>query len=438
MAGRPLERVTDPTDLTYAGYPQEAFSQKSYPCIFKIGNEFFDFTPFKLAQNVWPAYWANVTNPLLSYQYEFGFCQLMSEANNATCTNTDAYAIGSKLNGVEFAIDQSAQPPVDCVPYSGENSNSIQAMTIEKEVTTFNNATNVTETETYTGVAITYAGGTCQSTGGPATFTIKTWCDPSIAAEDTEYGGVAEGGDVCNPYVEIHSSIGGCDLLSNSIIWEYLDIAKPYFGFAAIGAGVMLAFFGFRLIKPSICMAGFLSCTVLALLVFYAVYISSVDELATFYYWMGGGAVVGIIVGLLLAKCVKVGAAILAGWGGFAVGLILNESVMFHFEYVWVFWTTNVVCILVCAALTFKVFDHAMILSTAVLGAYAMVRGVSCYAGHYYNEFTIIKLLKAGAIDEIDPYYWGYVGGFVAVSIIGAWYQFHVRPKPKPAHPYHH
>jgi hypothetical protein len=137
---------------------------------------------------------------------------------------------------------------------------------------------------------------------------------------------------------------------------------------------------------------------------------------------MGGGAVIGVIVGVLLAKCVKVGAAILAGWGGFALGLILNEAVMWHLEYSWVFWTTNVVCMVVCAALTFKVFDHAMIFTTSALGAYAMVRGVSCYAGHYYNEFTIVELLKSGAISDIDPYYWGYVGGFVVVGCISAWY----------------
>lgn len=243
--------------------------------------------------------------------------------------------------------------------------------------------------------------------------------------------------DICNPWIEINSSIGGCDLLSNSIIWEYLDLAKPYIGFVAIGAGVLLAFFGLRLIKPSICIGGLITCTMLSLLIFYAVYISSVDELATFYYWMGGGAVVGIIVGALLAKCVKVGAAILAGWGGFALGLILNEAIMWRFEYVWVFWTTNIVCMVVLAALTFKVFDHAMIFSTSFLGSYSLVRGVSCYAGHYYNEFTIIELLKSGAIDQVDPYYWAYVGGFVAIFAVGAWYQFRARPTPKPEHPYH-
>merc|ERR1712150_181541 len=100
--------------------------------------------------------------------------------------------------------------------------------------------------------------------------------------------------------------MGGCDLLSNSMIWEYASYAEPYIGFA-----------------------GFLTCIMLSLLFFYAIYIDSVDELATFYYWMAGGAVVGFIFGWFLAHFVKVGAAILAGWGGFMLGLILNEAFLF-------------------------------------------------------------------------------------------------------------
>ena len=84
--------------------------------------------------------------------------------------------------------------------------------------------------------------------------------------------------DVCNPFIEINSSIGGCDLFSNSIIWEYLDYAKPYIGFIGIGAGILLAFFGLKLIKPSICIGGFVTCTMLSLLIFYAVYIKSVED----------------------------------------------------------------------------------------------------------------------------------------------------------------
>lgn len=61
------------------------------------------------------------------------------------------------------------------------------------------------------------------------------------------------------------------------MIWTYLDYAKPYLGIAGIVVGVMLCFFGFRLLKPSVCFAGFLSCTMLSLLIFYSVYITSID-----------------------------------------------------------------------------------------------------------------------------------------------------------------
>lgn len=126
--------------------------------------------------------------------------------------------------------------------------------------------------------------------------------------------------------------MGGCDLLSNSIIWEYAAYAEPYLGIVGIVGGIVFIFFGLKLIKPSICFGGFLSCIMLSLLFFYAIYINSIDELSTFYYWMGGGAVIGIIVGWFLSHFVKVGAGILAGWGGFMLGLMLNQAFLYAFE----------------------------------------------------------------------------------------------------------
>lgn len=114
---------------------------------------------------------------------------------------------------------------------------------------------------------------------------------------------------------------------------------------------------------------------------------------------MAGGGVVGSFVGGILTKYIKYGAAALAGLGGFFLGLILNEAVMWQFEYKWVFWGTNGVCMLICALLTIKFFNPLIITSTSTIGAYFLVRGASCYLGHYYNEFTVINMLRAGLFD---------------------------------------
>lgn len=394
-------------------------------CLFKLGTEFYDFTPFKLTKNVWPAYYQNITNLTNSYQYEFGFCQLLSEAENATCT-TQAYAVGSDFNATETPL---TQPPSDCVPYSGSDRKQVLAQTITR---------TQSDNTVQQGVSITYEGGqACILNGQPTSFTIKAWCDPSIAVADTQYTANVLG-DECHPYVELTSSIGGCDLLSNSPIWMYLDKAEPYMGAFAIVGGFVACFYGFKLLKPTLFIVGLLSSCVLSLLFCYAVYSSSADDLkSTFWYFLGGGAVAGLLVGYLLARFVKVGAAVLAGWGGFCLGIVINEAFLSKFELVWLFWVSTVVCAIVAAGLTFKIFDHTVILATAFMGSYFMIRGVSCYAGHYYNEFTMVKLLQAGAFTEIDPFYWIYVGAFVVFVGLGAFVQFRQRPKGKPTHPYH-
>lgn len=48
----------------------------------------------------------------------------------------------------------------------------------------------------------------------------------------------------------------------------------------------------------------------------------------------------------------------------------------------------------VAAALSFFIFDHILIGSTSLIGAYALVRGISLYAGGYPNEFTLADMIK--------------------------------------------
>ena len=63
----------------------------------------------------------------------------------------------------------------------------------------------------------------------------------------------------------------------------------------------------------------------MACLLFYAIYFQEEDDLEQFWYFLGGGMLAGVIVGVLMCKFQKVGAAMLAGWGGFTAGLLLTE-----------------------------------------------------------------------------------------------------------------
>lgn len=53
--------------------------------------------------------------------------------------------------------------------------------------------------------------------------------------------------------------------------------------------------------KPCLFLGGLLSCMAAGLLFCYLIYASSIDDFtSTFYYFLGGGFVIGVIVGWLL------------------------------------------------------------------------------------------------------------------------------------------
>ena len=110
-------------------------------------------------------------------------------------------------------------------------------------------------------------------------------------------------------------------------------------------------------------------------------------------------------------------------------GLILYEMFIYRAEVEWLFWVTIVVCAGAAAVLTYWYLDPLVITSTVLLGSYLLVRGVAAYAGHYYNEVTMAKMAADGLLDDIDPWYWMYVGGFFVAVAGGMLIQCHTYKK---------
>ena len=143
------------------------------------------------------------------------------------------------------------------------------------------------------------------------------------------------------------------------------------------------------------------------------------SNLSTFWIYMGSGALAGVIFGLLMCWCTRVGAALLAGYGGASIALMIYSAVIYKAELHWLLWVTVVIFSLAFAIFVFYFFDETVIVATALFGAFELVHGVSCYAGHYVNEATITSMAKAGLLDEIDPWYWFYLAGFFLACSLG-------------------
>lgn len=178
-----------------------------------------------------------------------------------------------------------------------------------------------------------------------------------------------------------------------STLWEYLDAYSAYFGAFFIVIGLLLNFLGRKLIRPSVCFAGFLTSVFVCCFLYYTIFLTAEPDMTTFWIFFGIGLAGGIIVGLLLGYFVKVGAAFLAGWGGFCGGLMLNEAVFSWTQQNWLFWVICVGCAIAAAILAFIFYDPVVITSSVVLGSYAVIIGINCYAGGYINPFTMADII---------------------------------------------
>lgn len=226
-------------------------------------------------------------------------------------------------------------------------------------------------------------------------------------------------------------SANGCSVAAINAIWTFLEKYKGLWGALLILIGFVISMFGRKLFKPTICLLGTAAFVCLSLLFFYSVFFNSNTKLWVGWIILTISVVVGVIVGLLLAKASKLGVAVLAGWGGVCLALILYGAFIHKAESQIVFWLFLVGLAALFAGLSLIMFDHILIASTSLIGSYAFVRGISLYAGRYPNEFTLAELLQKDLYEEIDPVFYAYFAAIVVMCTLSVIVQLRIRKKDK-------
>lgn len=126
-----------------------------------------------------------------------------------------------------------------------------------------------------------------------------------------------------------------------------------------------------------------------------------------------------VFAGWFLFKLERIGATLLAGAVGFFVGTTIYNLFFFWANNVYVLIVFDIVFVVLFAFLAYRFFDHILVFGTAFLGAYALVRGISLFAGHFPNEIEIFQQLSNGIKPELDGYFYIYLGAIVVTFIIG-------------------
>lgn len=241
--------------------------------------------------------------------------------------------------------------------------------------------------------------------------------------------------DGCTQVIEMYSG-AGCPAFDLNEVFNMLEKYRFLWGLILLFIGLVMTFFGRKLIKYVVFIVIFIIVALGFLLLFYTLFLKDNSTVWIFWVLLSVCVVLGILIGALSVKFEKAGIAVMGGIAGFFLALLVLETVQLRNEIV--FWIILAVSALIFFVISFKVSEYIKIFTTSLLGGYCTVRGISCFAGGFPNEFTTVRSLSLGIIGHIEWYFYVYLVFIVIVSSLGSVWQVRKYRAEDDKHPYHH
>jgi len=225
---------------------------------------------------------------------------------------------------------------------------------------------------------------------------FEIFCDSTVTGTLKDKDFTIDASDECHPVITATHE-AGCPVLSFTALVAYVSENPWILAVFLIATGPIVCFWGRKFIPWVISIAGgFITFAFVLLLCSVSGMLDYIDptqqggNIGLVLLSFALAAVLGALVGFLLWKFIMVGLVILGGIAGFFAGTLLYNLVLVTFmQNEWAYIATVIICATIGATLAHYFRDHVVIFSTALIGAYATVRGASLFIGDYPNEITM-------------------------------------------------
>ena len=128
---------------------------------------------------------------------------------------------------------------------------------------------------------------------------------------------------------------------------------------------------------------------------------------------------IGAGTGFLLYKAEKVGACVLGAVAGVFLGINIYNLFLFSLNNFWLLLLLIILGAVGGVYAASKLHDILLIVSTSLIGSYALVRGISVFAGGFPNEVAIMDELANDIMPTLSTYFYVYFAAIVCLFILG-------------------
>lgn len=124
------------------------------------------------------------------------------------------------------------------------------------------------------------------------------------------------------------------------------------------------------------------------------------------YIWivLGVSFIIGLGIAYFAINMITFAKLCMGGYLGYTFSLIVYQFILryIHSSNIEIiFWITTIACVILGAILMHYLVKQVMIIATALIGSYAVIKGISLYAGKFPNEQVIFELLKNKEYEQL-------------------------------------
>lgn len=284
--------------------------------------------------------------------------------------------------------------------------------------------------------ALVYSNSDSSTNGGVTDLYVTQTCVAGQSFVDT---GALTKGSTSATYYSSQSSNYACPVFTANALVQFLDEYKFVFGFLFIGIGLFMAVLGFKLFQAALFIVVTIVVSFLLMFIFYATFLSANTKEWVGWTVFASSVLIGLLAGFLMTKLEKFAGAVLAAWGGFLLGVLLNETVLWLANSAVLFWCVNIIMAIVFGILGFVMFDHAVCFGTAFIGSYMTFKGIGIMAGGFPNIYVLINEIESGAVASIPGVFYAYLTGIVVMTGLCSYAQWKcwvAKKREEESHPY--
>ena len=279
------------------------------------------------------------------------------------------------------------------------------------------------------GVIITFNEGDQCNEDSKHVVKLTILCDSDVEGKDFLKNFTFDYSDDPCIHTMTMRSIHGCTLRSTYLLLKLLNKYNYVFCVIFVLVGLVLCLFGNRYInKTIIIIGGFIGCYAItaAVLSFFPSFITTETYL---FVCLFVAFVLGCVIGYFLKDDIRFSCLLLGAALGFSCATFVYQIVQNYVEFdpEIVYYACIGVCIVLGAFLGWKLHKYVVIIGTAVLGGYLVMRGISLVAKNYLDESLVIDLIKNKEWDELkdmrNEWIYAYLGTWAILTVVGIYYQ---------------